>query len=183
MRASLILSLSLLASACAASYSAGVDGDKPISMLTVAEARLACTNLSAHLQDQFGGDRRDRFNCYVRALSTTLTPDECRVAFDACMAAPPAGPLNIEPIDCSTAGPDPSCSARVSEVEDCLNASVDAFRERIDGVDCAIAGDAAALMRVQDPIPARAECTRLREVCPSYADGPFASDDGPPPEG
>lgn len=168
----LFVCLAVLASACSSGYSSGVDGAKPFSTLTAAEAMTACENLDDYLQSIFSRDVRNRFNCYVQALSTTTSPAACQAAYDACLSSPPSSPLNLDPIDCSTAtAGDPTCNAPVSDVESCITASAEAQRDRIDQVDCSIAGNLPELERVQQPIPTPSECTALRETCPAFGDG------------
>ncbi len=164
----------LALSACSSGYSSGVDGSKPFSTLTAAEAMTACENLNDYFQSTFSRDVRNRFNCYAQALSSTTSPEACQASYEACLVSPPSTPLNLDPIDCSMATMgDPTCNARVSEVEACITAQGEAQKSRIDEVDCSIAGNLSELERIQQPIPLPSECTRLRETCPS-----FAGDDG-----
>lgn len=172
MRLCLVLTAALLASACSSGYSSGVDGSKPFSTITASEAMTACENLDDYLQSSFSRDRQNRFNCYAQALSSTTSPDACQAAYEACLTSPPSSPLNLEPLDCSMATMgDTSCNAHVSEVESCITASVNAQLDRIDEVDCSIAGNIPELERIQQPLPTPSECSRLRETCPSFADG------------
>lgn len=173
MRIRLTIVVAALAlSACSSGYSSGVDGSKPFSTVTAAEARTACENLNDYFQDVFSRDVRDRFNCYVAALSSTTSPEACQASYEACLASPPSEPLNLDPIDCSTATMgDPTCNARVSEVESCITAAAQTQRSRIDEVDCSIAGNIPELERLQAPLPTPTECSRLRETCPSFSEG------------
>ncbi len=178
MRLRSIVCLCLLASACSSGYSSGVDGAKPFSTLTTVEAMTACENLNEYLQNTFSRSVQSEFNCYVAALSEEVTPEGCQAAFEACLVSPPSTPLNLEPIDCSTATMgDPTCNAHVSEVEQCITASANAYRDRIDELDCSIAGNIPELMRVQQPLAVPAECSELGATCPSFAGG-IMGDDG-----
>ncbi len=87
------------------------------------------------------------------------------------MVEPPAGPITIEPPNCVGATPDESCNATVSEVETCLTAMVHALEDRVASIDCSIAGNAAAIMRISQAVPSPTECTRLEATCPNAVNG------------
>ncbi|MCA9605171.1 MAG: hypothetical protein KC619_06235 [Myxococcales bacterium] len=168
MRLRLVVVASIL-TACSSGYSSGVDGSKPFSTLTDAEARTACENLNDYLASSFPAARLDQTNCYIQALGSTTSPSSCEAAHQACLGSPPGGPLTFSRTDCTGVMNDPTCTARVSEVEACLTARVEAQKDQLDVLDCSIAGDEAAIGRARATPLAPAECTRLAETCPSLA--------------
>jgi hypothetical protein len=165
----------LLCTACTsqADFDSGVDDGVGFDEVTTAQAMTFCVAADAYLQTSFSPVVVGSFNCYVAALSSEVTPAACQAAYDACIAAPPSTPLDVRPIDCTFAGPEPTCHASVGELEHCLAAEVASFLVRIDEVSCSIAGNAAELMRLQGAPLTPEECTRLRTSCPVYSGGFF----------
>ncbi len=160
-----LLLAALLASACTNGYSSGVDGSKPVSSLTVAEATTACLNLGLYYQEQLTEDDFVRFRCYGLALSdVTATPTQCQAQYDACQADPPA--VDPPTVDCTNAMSDSSCNARVSQLESCITARVQQQRDFIAGLDCSVAGNVPELMRLREPLPLPPECTAIQDICP-----------------
>lgn len=174
MRRSTLLLLALPLAACSAGFSSGVDGSKPASTLTPAEAATSCEAFDAYLQDNLGGSEGLRIDCYIRALSTTTDPAGCEAAYAACIASPPADRnFEIDRLDCADAMADPTCNAPVSDVESCITATLEAYQQRFDMLDCAIAGNLPELQRLQDPLAAPSQCTALSSTCPNFAGGAF----------
>ena len=160
--------------ACNSGFSSGVDGSKPASTLTPAEARTSCESFDAYLQDNLGGSEGVRIDCDIRALSTMTDPEGCEAADAACLAAPPADrTFEIHRLDCTDAMADPTCNAPVSDLESCITATLDAYQQRFDRLDCAIAGNIPELQALQEPLPSPEACAALSSTCPSFAGGAF----------
>ncbi|MCB9596086.1 MAG: hypothetical protein H6719_25415 [Sandaracinaceae bacterium] len=171
----LLLAAALLATACTtqADFVSGVEGGTKLDEVTTAEAMQFCTALDRYLQDSFDAEVEGRFNCSVAALQTQFTPDTCQASVDACLPMPPTTPLNIMPIDCTFAGPEPTCHATINELEHCLAAEVATYLEYLDSANCSIAGNSTELNRLSNEPLTPEECTRLRGTCPVYAGGFF----------
>lgn len=167
--------LGLLAMGCAsdAAFDSGVPNDVQLDEVSTAQAMTFCVALDAYLQMSFSPAVEGDFNCHIQALQTEPTPAGCQTAVDACLAAPPSAPLDIMPIDCTFAGPEPTCHATIGELEHCLAAEVDSYLAWLAQADCANAGNAAALNGLSRAPLTPEECTRLRERCPVYAGGFF----------
>ena len=162
----------LAVTACESGYSSGVDRNKPANSLTADEARRACESLNDYIDAQLPQSERDRFNCTAQALAmVTVGPDGCRSMVEACLAAPPAGPLTIPTLVCSAAVVDPTCSATVGETETCITADLDAYIGRVNEVNCSIAGNIPALTELMRPVPIPRACSDLGASCTVYADG------------
>ncbi|MCB9593151.1 MAG: hypothetical protein H6719_10500 [Sandaracinaceae bacterium] len=169
MRLWIVLTAALLASACSSGFSSGVDGSKPFSTLTPAEAMTACESLNDYVQSTFPPAQIDQTNCYLQALESTTSPSDCQTSYEACLSSPPSGPLSFRRSDCSGVTNDPTCTARVSEVESCLTARIGDQKDQLDAIDCSIAGDPAAIRDASATLTAPPECTALVETCPSLA--------------
>jgi len=156
----------LLCAGCSSGYSSGVDGSKPVSALTMDEARVACESLADYFESSFTADQNVRFQCYVRALSDiTSTTAQCEAAFNACLADPP--PPTDNSVECDDPMADTTCNATVSQLESCVTAAVETQRDRILEVDCSVAGNVPELMRLQGDTPTPSECTAIVDICPA----------------
>lgn len=171
----LSLAVALLVSACTAQadFVSGVERGTKLDEVTPAEAVQFCTALDQYLQDSFDAEVSGRFNCSVAALQTQFTPDTCQASVDACLPMPPSTPLNIARIDCTGAGPEPTCHATIDELEHCLAAEVASYLAYLDSANCSIAGNSTELNRLSNAPLTPEECTRLRGTCPVYAGGFF----------
>ncbi|MGE0789535.1 MAG: hypothetical protein AB7S26_27930 [Sandaracinaceae bacterium] len=156
---------------CSSGYKSGVDGQKPVSTLSMDEAQTACTNLSVYFRDSYTEQDSISFQCYLRALSTTTDPTACQADYNACIIDPPD--VSRPTIDCTNAQVDSECNATVSQVESCVTDYVNASLDRIHEVDCSVAGNIPELQRLQTPPPRSSSCSSIDSICPNLpgADG------------
>jgi len=169
---SIVLSWMLVALAgCSngGAYDSGVDDSRPFDMLTDAEARTACENLAAHIERNISDARQLELTCTVQALGATATPADCRASVTTCLAGAPEPFLGD--LGCADAMAATDCSSPVGEVEQCINADLNAVFDRLDRISCDIAGDLEALQELQMSPPPSTECTSLAAECPQLADG------------
>jgi hypothetical protein len=144
------LTLVLAAGACnedePKAFSPGVDRNKPLGMVTPAEAQAICSATQAWSRDAVAQEKQRLLACRVTAIAAALgvglgggggggggglgNVDQaqlqatCKVAHDTCLAAPEPG---NEPLMCDSFPA--SCTATVGEYEACL-AEVPAFVDR-----------------------------------------------------
>ena len=149
-------------------------GDKPVSTVTVDEAMQLCVAFRDYLRANLSRELQDDVFCTARALGTTTNPADCEAMRAACLAAPTGVEYVDEAFDCSGAGPIAGCDATVDSVEACYEADVQLTADRLDRIDCAIAGDLPALEALQAPLPVPAACTSAGAMaCPTLEDGLF----------
>lgn len=165
-----ILLLAILTTACGAGgFDSGVQGDKPVSTVTDAEARQFCEALESWYFALAPVAYQQRERCELTALGTTANPAACEASVNACLQNPPA----ISDFDCTTSTALPGCNATVDEVEACAAADANALKARADEASCAAAGNLPELQRLAMAVPVPAECSRLASYCPVYGDGFF----------
>lgn len=157
---------------CSSGLDSGVQGDKPVSAITTAEATQFCEATRDYLQGRLSRDQQDDIYCTGQALGMTSNPDDCAAMRSACLA----GPIDItyidESFDCSGAGPVDGCDATVDSVESCYTADIELYIDRLAMIDCSIAGNIPALEELQEPLPVPSECTSAGAMaCPFLEDG------------
>jgi hypothetical protein len=141
------LTLVLAASACQEdepkAFSPGVDRNKPLGMVTPAEAQAICSATQAWSRDAVAQEKQRLLACRVTAILAAAggaglggagglgNVDQaqlqatCKAAYDTCLATPE--PTGNEPIMCESFPA--SCTATVGEYEACLT-EVPAFVDR-----------------------------------------------------
>lgn len=160
----------VLLGGCSKGIDSGVEGSKPVSTLTEAEARDLCLAaadyLSSILDEGYDADRI----CTIQALGSSTTPEDCEAMRRACFEEPP----QRDDVDCSRAGPFPDCDATVDSVEACYTAEIDAYASKLDEADCSLAGNLPALMALMTPPPVPSECVEAGAMaCNDLSDGLF----------
>lgn len=107
------------------SIASGVAANKPLNMLTPAEAEKVCSATESFARRLAMDGQVAELSCRVAGLiAVALVPDDqvqmaCKQAYASCKAQPPQMPMGMTPGMCTP--PDAACMATVAEYEACLN--------------------------------------------------------------
>jgi hypothetical protein len=118
-------------------FSSGLPGNTPLRDLTNDQAEQFCEAVNDYFDGRVDETRATRIGCYITGMVATFTaegdPQEaCVAARDACLAEE-----DDDEADCSGATA-PACDATVSDLESCIEDSVDANNRYLRDVDDAL---------------------------------------------
>lgn len=134
----------------------GVDGSKALTDLDAAEKLTVCDYVETLISDE----ENQKFYCILAGLSFSSIPDECQMAYDACLANPDE---TNDKFDCPLGENPPDCAANVTvaDIEACAHDRADKIIGIANGVNCASMGSEVAGATDLPP-----SCQTLLTNCP-----------------
>lgn len=146
----------------------GIGGGKQIDSLSEDDRKQVCERTQEHLTDEGFYDDTKRLLCVTTsAVSVSIAGGDaaaCEAAVSMCLAGDGGASSGDSCDDTSSLT---SCTATISEFEDCVDEQIDAMKEAVAAFDCA-----AALSGTQPPESmAGPACTALAKKCPDYFSG------------
>ncbi len=139
----------------------GLPQATPVNELSAADLDHLCHSVDEYLFRVYPVSEEHRVSCTGTALGRTATPAACLDDVRSCVLEPFTGRDHLACDMVTSAG----CTATVNQIETCIEDRARSIEQRASEVQCAVAGDTAAILGLLAAIPLPASCTSLSAVC------------------
>jgi hypothetical protein len=161
----------------AAKFSSGVDGTKPLGMVSPAEAEQICKASQSYVQGAISEDKQKQLGCKTVALlaaalggmggNASQLQSACQTAYDGCLKSV-STPPGSSSSSCAT--PSSKCTATVAEYEACLTAVPGLIDSALAAIpSCNNLTPAALQGSGAQTVTAPAACKTFEMKCPGFS--------------